>query len=196
MTMKSLPFLINPARENLVEIGDNICGTIHLPRYDDITPAEKMFIDEEIKELPDTEALLIQLVNTIAKETGTSVSEVWGKVRANDTNFLLEGDTEGLILLRKVQEDVRSLKRLIYAIAMLKFRCPECKDWTKEDIANPQIVPPRMLRHLEEFCLKEMNRGQMPLGDVDAEGDIDESELKKIEAEPVTTKTKTVKAAA
>jgi len=195
MTVKILPFLVNPARENLVEIGDDVCGTIQLPRYDDITPNEKMFIDEKIKELPDTEALLIKLVNTIGKETGTPLKEVWEQVRNNDAAALIEGDMEGLMALRHVQAETAGLKRLIYASAMLKFRCKECKDWTEEDIANPQIVPPRMLRYLEEFCIKEMNRGQLPLSEIDAEDNIDESELKKIEAEPVTAKVKTTKAA-
>ena len=194
MTVKNLPFLVNPARENLVEIGDAVCGIIQLPRYDDITPNEKMFIDEKIKELPDTEALLIKLVSNTSKETGTSLKEVWELIRNNDATSLMEGDMEGLMALRRVQAETAGLKRLIYASAMLLFRCPECKGWTMEDVKNPDTVPPRLLRYLEEFCIKEMNRGQLPLSEIDAENNVDEAELKKIEAEPVT-KTKTVKAA-
>ena len=188
MAVKSLPFLVKPASENLVEIGDNLCGIVQLPRYDDTTPNERIFIEEKEKELPNAENLLIKLVNTIATKTGTPIEDVWEQVRNNDAVQLMKGDMEGLMALRKVQADNAGIKRLIYAAAMLLFRCPECKDWTLEDVANPKLVPPRLLRYLEEFCLKEMNRGQLPLSEIDAENSVDEAELKKIEAEPVKTK--------
>jgi hypothetical protein len=188
MAEKKLPFSIKPAGQTLVEIGDDQCGTVKLPRYDDITPNEKMFIDESIKELPDSEALLIKLVNTIAEKRDTPVEEVWEQVRNNDAIQLMKGDMEGLMHLRKVQSDNASIKRLIYATAMIIYRCPDCSEWTMQDVSNPKLVPPKLLRYLEEFCLTEMNRGQTPLSEINQENSVDETELKKIVAEPVTTK--------
>ena len=169
MVVKSLPFVTKPVKQDLVIIGDERSGTIALPRYDDITPNEKMFIDNELKELPDTEQMLIKLVNNNAEKTGTPVEEVWESVRNNDATKLMKGDMEGLMALRRVQEENAAIKRLIYATAMLKYRCSECAEWTIKDVGNPDLVTPRMLRYLEIFCIKEMNRGRLPLEELDAE---------------------------
>jgi hypothetical protein len=169
MAIKSLPFLSKPAKQDLVIIGDEKSGTIALPRYDDITPNEKMFIDNEIKELPDTEQMLIKLVNTISEKTGTPVEDVWESVRNNDAIKLMKGDMEGLMALRRVQEENAGIKRIIYAAAMLIYRCPPCAEWTIKEVGNPDLVPNRLLRHLELFCIKEMNRGRLPLDELDAE---------------------------
>jgi len=180
MAVKSLPFVTKPVKQDLVIIGDERSGTIALPRYDDLTPNEKMMIDEEIKELPDTEQMLIKLVNNISEKTGTPVEEVWDSVRNNDASKLMKGDMEGLMGLRRVQEENAGIKRLIYAYVMLRFRCPECTEWTIKDVGNPDLVPTRLLRHLEIFCIKEMNRGRLPLEELDAD-DIEEAvTVKKI----------------
>ena len=180
MAVKSLPFVTKPVKQDLVIIGDERSGTIALPRYDDLTPNEKMMIDEEIKELPDTEQMLIKLVNNISEKTGTPVEEVWDSVRNNDASKLMKGDMEGLMGLRRVQEENAGIKRLIYAYVMLRFRCPECAEWTIKDVGNPDLVPTRLLRHLEIFCIKEMNRGKLPLEELDAD-DIEEAvTVKKI----------------
>lgn len=189
MTVKSLPFVTKPVKQDLVIIGDERSGTIALPRYDDITPNEKMFIDNEIKELPDTEQMLIKLVNNISEKTGTPVEEVWDSVRNNDASKLMKGDMEGLMALRRVQEENAGIKRLIYATVILRFRCSECAEWTIRDVGNPELVPTRLLRHLEIFCIKEMNRGRLPLEELDAE-EIEEAEtatvtVKKIKAAKV-----------
>jgi len=185
MTAKSLPFVTKPVKQDLVIIGDERSGTIALPRYDDITPNEKMFIDTEVKELPDTEQMLIKLVNNISGVTGTPVEEVWDSVRNNDASKLMKGDMEGLMGLRRVQEENAGIKRLIYATAMLKFRCPECAEWTIKDVGNPDLVPTRLLRHLEIFCIKEMNRGRLPLEELDADEIEEVVTVKKIKGAKV-----------
>lgn len=185
MTVKSLPFVTKPVKQDLVIIGDERSGTIALPRYDDITPNEKMFIDTEVKELPDTEQMLIKLVNNISEKTGTPVEEVWDSVRNNDASKLMKGDMEGLMALRRVQEENAGIKRLIYAAAMLKYRCPECAEWTIKDIGNPNLVPTRLLRHLELFCIKEMNRGRLPLEELDADEIEEVVTVKKIKGAKV-----------
>jgi hypothetical protein len=185
MTVKSLPFVTKPTKQDLVIIGDERSGTIALPRYDDITPNEKMFIDNEVKELPDTEQMLIKLVNNISGVTGTPVEEVWDSVRNNDASKLMKGDMEGLMALRRVQEENAGIKRLIYATAMLKFRCPECAEWTIKDVGNPDLVPTRLLRHLEIFCIKEMNRGRLPLEELDADEIEEVVTVKKIKGAKV-----------
>lgn len=190
MAVKSLPFVTKPVKQDLVIIGDERSGTIALPRYDDITPNEKMFIDNEVKELPDTEQMLIKLVNNISEKTGTPVEEVWDSVRNNDATKLMKGDMEGLMGLRRVQEENAGIKRLIYATAMLRFRCTECAEWTIKDVGNPDLVPTRLLRHLEIFCIKEMNRGRLPLDELDAD-DIEEATVtvKKIKGAKVEEET-------
>ena len=190
MAVKSLPFVTKPVKQDLVIIGDERSGTIALPRYDDITPNEKMFIDNEVKELPDTEQMLIKLVNNISEKTGTPVEEVWDSVRNNDATKLMKGDMEGLMGLRRVQEENAGIKRLIYATAMLKFRCTECAEWTIKDVGSPDLVPTRLLRHLEIFCIKEMNRGRLPLDELDAD-DIEEATVtvKKIKGAKVEEET-------
>lgn len=185
MTVKSLPFVTKPVKQDLVIIGDERSGTIALPRYDDITPNEKMFIDTEVKELPDTEQMLIKLVNNISGVTGTPVEEVWDSVRNNDASKLMKGDMEGLMALRRVQEENAGIKRLIYATAMLKFRCPDCAEWTIKDVGNPDLVPTRLLRHLEIFCIKEMNRGRLPLEELDADEIEEVVTVKKIKGAKV-----------
>ena len=185
MTVKSLPFVTKPTKQDLVIIGDERSGTIALPRYDDITPNEKMFIDTEVKELPDTEQMLIKLVNNISEKTGTPVEEVWDSVRNNEASKLMKGDMEGLMGLRRVQEENAGIKRLIYATAMLKFRCPECAEWTIKDVGNPDLVPTRLLRHLEIFCIKEMNRGRLPLEELDADEIEEVVTVKKIKGAKV-----------
>lgn len=190
MAIKSLPFLTKPTQQNLEIIGDEKSGTIGLARYSDITPCEKLFIDEHIRELPDTEQMLITLVNKISEKTGTPVEDVWESVRNNDAIKLMKGDMEGLMALRRVQEENAGIKRIIYAAAMLIYRCPNCADWTIKEVGNPDLVPSRLLRHLELFCIKEMNRGRMPLEELDEEEaeeiqKIKEGKPKKIKAAPV-----------
>jgi hypothetical protein len=189
MTVKSLPFVTKPVEQNLAIIGDERSGTIALPRYDDLTPLEKMFIDEEVKELPDTEQMLIKLVNNISVITGTPVEEVWDSVSKNDASKLMKGDMEGLMALRRVQEENAGIKRLILATAMLRYRLPQCADWTIKDVGNPNIVPTRLLRHLEKFCTMEMNRGRLPLEELDADEIEEVVTVKKIKGAKVEEET-------
>jgi hypothetical protein len=68
---------------------------------------------------------------------------------------------------------------------MLKFRCPECAEWTIKDVGNPDLVPTRLLRHLEIFCIKEMNRGRLPLEELDADEIEEVVTVKKIKGAKV-----------
>lgn len=185
MPTKVLPFKFKPSKELLVEVGDDSCGVIEIPRYDDITPAEKLFIDKETKDMPDTTAALFRLVENIAKESGKPKKEVWRMVQNNEVLELMEADTEGFMKLRKVQDEVEGIKRVIIATAILRSRIPQCKDWTIEDVMNKDVVHPKLLRHIEKFYQNELTGWVAE--DKDAP-EISDEDLKKISPVEEVTK--------
>lgn len=187
MVTKTLPFKYKPIGEQTVEVGEPSCGIIEIPRYDDITPAEKIFIDKETKDMPDTTEALCRFIDEVARETGKPKKEIWKMVQNNDVLELMDASPKGLIELRKIQEQVDSIKRVIIAVAILKHRVKGCEDITVKDALDPQFMPAKLLRHIEEFYQKEVagwpspDETQNPLIN-------DDMELKKISPEVTPTK--------
>ena len=179
--IKKLPYIVAPQEEVLVDLGDTVTGIIKLPRYDDITPNEKTFVDNNMKNLPVVNKFLIKLVDNISKNTGKTKEEIWQLVQENKVVDLMFSDMEGFMELRQVQDEVSAIEKVIKASAILIYRCPACKDWTIKDVSDSSLVHPKMLRYLEEFYNKEQNgwdfyekQGYQP----------SEEELKKISPVP------------
>jgi hypothetical protein len=185
MALKTLPFKYKPIGDEYVEVGEQSCGIIELPKYGSVIPAEKIFIDEHTKDMPDTFKALCNLVEAASKASGKLKKEIWVMVQNNEILDLLQEDPEGFMELRKVQEQVSDCKRVIIATALLKYRVPGCQEITIEDVTKGELVHPKMLKHLEDFYLKELNGWEETVEEVKEE--IDEDNLKKVSLEASKT---------
>jgi hypothetical protein len=165
--MRKLPFVIAPKAEPIkVTVGNEEIGVLELPRINDLSPSDRLYIREASKDLPNLQRQAVRIAkeikaqrptregvdsegNAIATEMG--LAEIYSALIASDTELLGEFLSEILdyqdVLQRLIDE-----RPAIMATAMLK-RIES--DWTLEDTMTS--VSSKLLSEINQFALKEEN---------------------------------------
>ena len=164
--MRKLPFLVPPKAEPVKEtVGNEEIGVLELPRINDLSPSDRLFIRQASKDLPNLQREAVRIAksikaqrptkqeqdaegNAIAVEMG--LAEIYSALIASDTETLGEFLSEILdyqdVLQRLIDE-----RPVIMATAMLKRIDSE---WALEDTMQ---LDSKLVSELNQFALKEEN---------------------------------------
>ncbi|MEP0873359.1 hypothetical protein NDA01_26725 [Trichocoleus desertorum AS-A10] len=184
--MRKLPFVIAPKAEAIKEtVGNEEIGTLELPRINDLSPSDRLFIREHSKNLPNLQREAVKIAKSIKaqrptrqvpqvaeetdEESGVVVAqslvettvelglhEIYSALIASDTETL--GEFLGEILdYQDVLERLIDERPLIMATAMLRRIEP---NWTLEDTTTS--VSSKLVSELNQFGLKEENGWKTP----------------------------------
>lgn len=155
MAAKILPFLKKPRKQYLVEVGNEDIGTIEVPRYDDLTPNEIEYIKQNLKDIPSVQDSLTVLVQKIASTTGRKMTDIYNSIVNVNILEFADDNLADLFEFQKLQREVAYREKVVLASAILLHRIPTCRDWSQEDVGDPNVVHPKLLRELADFARKE-----------------------------------------
>lgn len=144
-------------------IGAADIGTLEFPVYYGLTVAEKQYIEEHTKDLPDIQAELINLADRIATE-----NEDLGLDTATIANRLSNGlnripELQSLVAikyraeydqLQKNSEKRNEGDRAAYVSALLIHRLG-VEDWQPEYIHDPDVIRDPLVSEIFTFAIRE-----------------------------------------
>ncbi|MBD2095643.1 hypothetical protein H6F90_10800 [Trichocoleus sp. FACHB-591] len=172
--MRKLPFVIAPKAEAIKEtVGNEEIGTLELPRVNDLSPSDRLFIRQASKDLPNLQREAVKIAKSIKAQRPTKIEqdpdvegnaiaaelglhEIYSALITSDTETL--GEFLGEILdYQDVLERLIDERPLIMATAMLRRVEP---NWTLEDTTTS--VSSKLVSELNQFGLKEENGWKTP----------------------------------
>lgn len=149
--MKKLPFVSEPKSE-YIEVGTPESGTVKVQKLYDLTPNERIFIDEQ--KLPDLRLEAARLSQTIAEKSGKSMVEVYNALTSGDSSSMAEFLVE-LIEFQNLMGETSKKRQQATATAIIRFRVAKEQDWTLQDTQNPDQIHPKLIQELADFAAKE-----------------------------------------
>lgn len=147
-----LPFVSQPKAPELVLVGDESMGTLQLPKLLDLTPNERLYIREELKESPDLRLEAVRLAKAIALKSGKKVIDAYSAITSGDTEALGE-HLEEFVQFQDKMDRVTEQRSLVTATAILRFRL--CPEWTLADSRDAEQITPKLLQAVYDFAQKE-----------------------------------------
>nr|WP_290224238.1 hypothetical protein [Trichocoleus desertorum] len=165
--MRKLPFVIAPKAEPIKEtVGNEEIGTLELPRINDLSPSDRLFIRQASKDLPNLQREAVKIAKSIKAQRPTKevfqdpeatepqppvemgLAEIYSALISSDTELL--GEFLGEILdYQDVLQRLIDERPVIMATAMLKRIDSE---WTLEDTMQ---LDSKLVSELNQFALKE-----------------------------------------
>lgn len=158
-TMLRLPFKTAPASLQKHTVGNPEIGELEIPRMNDLSPNERIFIREHTKLLPDLRTSAVKMARAIASQTGQKLIEVYNALTRGDTNLLAD-HLEHLVEFQELMDYVTLHRRVATATAILAFRL--VPDWTIESTQDASQIHPKLVEALAEFAQQEENGWVVP----------------------------------
>jgi|GEM_PF-2991121 len=149
--MSKLPFKSVP-KPVTVLVGDEEIGILEFPKLYDLTPNERLFIKDFLKDEPDIRLEGVKLAKAIAASTKKTVGSVYVALTTGDTETLGE-HLEELINFQEKMEKSGEKRILATVTALIKFRI--LPEWEIYDTDNPEQLPPKLRSKIYEFSQKE-----------------------------------------
>ena len=146
-----LPFKTAP-RPQTVSVGDEEIGILEFPKLYDLTPNERLFIKEFLKDEPDIRLEGVKLAKAIAQSSGKSVGETYAALTNRDTEALGE-HLEELIDFQEKMERSGEKRELATVTALIKFRL--LPEWSASDTDDTEQLSPKLRSRIYEFSQKE-----------------------------------------
>lgn len=149
--MLKLPFKSQP-KPTTVLVGDEEVGILEFPKLYDLTPNERLFIKEALKDEPDAQLEAVKLARKIAATNGMPIKDMFAAVMNGDEEAIAEHIEELVIVQQKMQE-VGPKRQVATVTAVIKYRT--LPDWTIEETIKLQEVSPKLVTQVYEFSQKE-----------------------------------------
>lgn len=54
------------------------------------------------------------------------------------------------------------IKNIVHATAIIRYRLPDCADWTVEKTSDPKEIHPQLVEEISSFAYKELNGWEKP----------------------------------
>ncbi len=159
MSNKRLPFKVTPKQFQVESIGSEDIGVIEIPRYNDLTPNERLFIDGFLKDKPSLQDETVRVSQFIAEKSNMGLFDVYSSLTQGDVE-LLQTYLPEFMSLQKIQQEIAPLEKQVYATAMIKFRL--VSDWEMKDTADPAKIHPELVQEISDFAKKELNGWNEP----------------------------------
>lgn len=159
MSNKRLPFKVTPKQFQVEQVGAEDIGIIEIPRYNDLTPNERMFIDSHMKDKPSLQDETVKVSQQIAEKSGKGLFDIYAALTQGDIQ-LLQTYLPEFMRLQNIQKEVTPIEKQVYATAILKFRI--LPDWTLEDTGDPGKIHPELVQAIADFAKKELNGWNEP----------------------------------
>ena len=151
--MLKLPFKSEP-KPTTILVGDEEIGILEFPKLYDLTPNERLFIKEAMKDIPDARFEAVKLAKEFAAKSGTTVNKMYVALTTGDTETLSE-HLEAMLHFQERMETSGEKRVTATVTAVIKYR--KYADWTLEDTDNPEQLPPRLRTQTYEFSQKEVS---------------------------------------
>lgn len=149
--MSKLPFKSQP-QPTTVLVGDEEIGILEFPKLYDLTPNERLFIKDALKDIPDTRFEAINLAKELAASTNQPVTVMFEALTSRDSKVL--SDHLETMLKFSDQMEKSGEKRVTATVtAVIKYR--KYPEWTIEDTDNPEQLPMKLKLQVYEFSQKE-----------------------------------------
>lgn len=150
--MFKLPFKTEPRKAETITVGDETIGTLELPRLNDLSPNERLYLREHTKEYPDLRSSAVKMARAIATKSELRLIVVYNALTAGNTE-LLSDYLEEFVEFQDLMEKVTSHRRLVLATAILKHRL--VSEWTLEDTGDASQIHPKLVDAVANFAQKE-----------------------------------------
>lgn len=106
--MKTFPFY-TPPESSHEAVGDEVSGIIKIRKIGDVTLAERLFVDEELKQEDDSSVLVAKLATVVAKKkklpTRVAAAIVWGNSNESIQKELDDAGVKVQVVPEKVREE-------------------------------------------------------------------------------------------
>lgn len=150
MTLK-LPFKTQPSPTTVL-VGDEEIGILEFPKLYDLTPNERLFIKEGMKDIPDVRTAAAKLAKDLAAKSNVSAGTMYVALTSGDAETL--GDhLETMLDFSNQMEDSGAKRIAVTVTALIKYRI--LPDWTETDTDNPEQLSPKLKGLIYEFSQKE-----------------------------------------
>ncbi|MGL5927190.1 hypothetical protein [Chroococcidiopsis sp.] len=149
--MLRLPFKSEP-KPTTVSVGDEEIGILEFPKLYDLTPNERLFIKEAMKDIPDVRFEGIKLAKEFALASGTPVSKMYVALTTGDAETLGE-HLEAMLHFQERMEKSGEKRITATVTALIKYRI--FPDWTEADTDDIEQLPPKLRSRIYEFSQKE-----------------------------------------
>jgi hypothetical protein len=194
-----LPYKTTPKCPT-VTIGAEDIGELELPVLYGLTVNERQYIDEQTKDLPDTQKLLISFAERLSKELSKlqkddENAEELGKYSvASIANEIATGisDTLRKYIYAHHQKEFEALRdafaernkaeRAAYASAMIIYRLG-VSGWEPSFIDDPEKIRPPLVDELYQFAVKEELGFRDPKNEKYTDETVGKSETKSAKAQ-------------
>lgn len=146
-----LPFKQSP-KPTTVPIGDREVGILEFPKLYDLTPNERLFIKEAMKDIPDVRFEGVKLAKEFAAASGTTVAKMYAALTTGDAETLSE-HLEAMLHFQERMEKSGEKRITATVTALIKYRIfPE---WSETDTDDVEQLPPKLKSRIYEFSQKE-----------------------------------------
>lgn len=150
--MLKLPFKILPKPTTTHTLGDEEIGQLEIPKLNDLSPNERIFIREQTREQPDLRSSAVKMARTIATKSGQKLLDVYNALTSGNTEELGEY-LEEFIEFQDLMDKTSTHRRLVMATAVLKYRL--VPDWELADTGDANQIHPKLVDAIADFAQKE-----------------------------------------
>ncbi|MGL4618748.1 MAG: hypothetical protein ACRCZS_06770 [Chroococcidiopsis sp.] len=146
-----LPFKSEP-KPTTVSVGDEEIGILEFPKLYDLTPNERLFIKEAMKDIPDVRFEGVKLAKEFAAASNTTVAKMYNALTTGDAETLSE-HLEAMLHFQERMEKSGEKRITATVTALIKYRL--YPDWTEADTEDIEQLPPKLRSRIYEFSQKE-----------------------------------------
>lgn len=150
--MIKLPFKTAPSGFEKVTVGNPLIGELEIPKMMDLSPNERIFVKESLKDYPDLRFSAVKTARAIATKSGQKLLDVYNALTGGNTEELGEY-LEEFIEFQDLMDRVTSQRRLVMATAILKYRLEGA--WTIDNTGDANLVHPKLVEAIADFAQKE-----------------------------------------
>ena len=147
-----LPFITKPKSPETLRIGNNDIGVLEIPKLGDLSINERIWIKEQLKNVPDIRKSAAQLAQAIAVKSNITQVEVYDALVSGNT-VILQEHLEEVMTFQTLMGEVASARSLMYATAILLFRL--APEWTSEDTGDANQIHPALVAEVATFAFRE-----------------------------------------
>lgn len=150
--MLKLPFKTAPQGFEKIIVGSPSIGELEIPKMGDLSPNERLYIEQQMKDYPDMRQLAAKMSKDIAKTSGMKSAEVYKALTTSDYEKLSE-HLEKFVEFEDNYLQIIRHRALSMATAILKFRVAQ--EWEIENSKDENQIHFLLIKALAEFAQKE-----------------------------------------
>lgn len=149
--MLKLPFKIQPKAFEIVAIGNDEIGILELPKLQDLSPNERIFIRESMNKSVDLREEAVKIARVISQKSNIPLLEVYNALTTSNTETLSDY-LEDFLKFQSLVENHSEHRELVLATVMLRRLVSE---WKIENTGDSAQIHPKLVQLVAEFAAKE-----------------------------------------